>query len=163
MNDKHVREQLTNALAERQAHMLFEDAVKDFPSEHYNTRPTNTTYSFWHLIEHIRITQWDILDYIENPNYQYREFPAGYWPPSDADTDEQGWHKTIEQFNHDLDALIQIVNNPDTDLYAQIPHAQAGHTILREINIVATHNAYHVGELGILRAVMGLWETQNLK
>jgi DinB superfamily len=157
MNDKHVREQLVNALSVQQAHMLFDDAVKDFPAEHYNTRPVNTPYSFWHLIEHLRMTQWDIVDYIQNSNYQYREFPKDYWPHPKSNTDASGWNKTIQQFHDDLQALIDIVNHPDTDLYAQIPHAQKGHTILREINIVATHNAYHVGELGILRAVMGLW------
>ena len=157
MNDKHVREQLVNALSKQQAHMLFDDAVKDFPAEHYNTRPANTPYSFWHLIEHLRITQWDILDYIQNPDYQYMEFPKGYWPDPSAETDAEGWKETIQGFRDDLQALIDIVNDPETDLYAQIPHAQVGHTILREINIVATHNAYHIGELGILRATMGLW------
>ena len=157
MNDKHVREQLVNALTVQQAHTLFDGVIKDFPADHYNTRPANTPYSFWHLLEHLRITQWDILDYIQNPNYQYREFPKGYWPDPDSNTDADGWNTTIQQFNDDLQALVDIVNDPDTDLYAQIPHAQKGHTILREINIIATHNAYHIGELGILRGVMGLW------
>ena len=157
MNDKHVREQLVNALTVQQAHMLFDDAVKDFPAKHFNTRPANTPYSFWHLVEHLRITQWDILDYIQNADYQYRKWPEGYWPDPDAETDEAGWNTTIAQFKSDLQALVDIVNYPDTDLYVQIPHAQKGHTILREINIIATHNAYHVGELGILRGVMGLW------
>lgn len=157
MNDQHVREQLVNALSKQQAHMLFDDAIKDFPAEHYNTRPANTPYSFWHLLEHIRIAQWDILDYIRNPNYQYMEFPKDYWTPQDQDTDGVGWNQTINDFHSDLQALIDIIKDPNTDLYAQIPHAQAGHTILREINIVATHNAYHIGEFGILRGVMGLW------
>jgi hypothetical protein len=157
MNDKHVREQLVNALTVQQAHTLFDGVVKDFPAEHYNTRPANTPYSFWHLLEHLRITQWDILDYIQNSNYQHREWPKGYWPDPELDTDATGWNKTIQQFHEDLQALIDIVNDPKTDLYVQIPHAQEGHTILREINIIATHNAYHIGELGILRGVMGLW------
>ena len=85
------------------------------------------------------------------------EFPKGYWPDPKSDTDADGWNKTIKEFNADLQALIDIINDPETDLYAQIPHAQKGHTILREINIIATHNAYHIGELGILRGVMNLW------
>lgn len=157
MNDKHVREQVVNALGEQQAHMLFDDAVKDFPAAHYNTRPQNVSYSFWHLLEHLRITQWDILDYIQNTDYQYLEFPKGYWPAPDATADEAAWNKTIADFRRDLHALIDIINDPNTDLYAQIPHAQQGHTVLREINIVATHNAYHIGELGILRGIMKLW------
>ncbi len=157
MNDAHVRQQLVNMLVRRQAHLLFDDAVKDFPEAHYNTKPTNVVYSFWGLLEHIRITQWDILDYIQNPNYQHRQHPDGYWQPHDAVTDADGWQNTINQFHSDLNALIAIVNDPQTDLYAQIPHAQQGHTILREIDIIATHNAYHIGEFGILRGVMDLW------
>jgi len=157
MNDEHVREQLVNALAHRQAHMLFDDAIKEFPEDHYNTHPPNTPYSFWHILEHLRITQWDILDYIQNPDYQYRKFPEEYWADPSSTTDADGWQKTIDSFRRDLNALIAIVNDPKTDLYAQIPHAQNGHTILREINIIATHNAYHIGEFGILRGVMDLW------
>jgi len=157
MNDTHVRQQLVNALTVQQAHMLFDDAVKDFPAEHYNTKPANTPYSFWHLLEHIRITQWDILDYIENSDYQYRKFPDEYWADPNSVTDGAGWQATIDQFHADLNALIAIVRDPQRDLYAQIPHGQNGHTILREINIIATHNAYHIGEFGILRGVMDLW------
>ena len=157
MNDPHVRQQLINALTVQQAHYLFDDVVKDFPAEHYNTYPPNTPYTFWHLIDHIRFTQWDILDYIENPNYQYHAFPEGYWQPRDAKADATVWNNTVAQFQADLQALVAIVTDPNRDLYAQIPHAQEGHTILREINIVATHNAYHIGEMGILRGVMDLW------
>lgn len=157
MNDQHVRQQLVNMLTVQQAHYLFDDVVKEFPEEHYNTYPTNTEYTFWQLLEHIRITQWDILDYIENPDYKYRPFPAGYWQPRDAKANKDVWNNTVSSFRNDLQALVDIVNDPNRDLYAQIPHAQEGHTILREINIVATHNAYHIGEMGILRGVMDLW------
>ena len=157
MNDKHVREQLVNALTKQQAHQMFDDVIKDFPVEHYNTFPTNVPYSFWHLLEHIRIAQWDILDYIVNPEYQHRDWPAGYWPAPDSQATEEMWQNTVSGFRSDLQKLVQILEDSQKDLYAQIPHAHPGHTILREINIVATHNAYHIGEMGILRAVMGLW------
>jgi hypothetical protein len=157
MNDNHVREQLVNALAQRQAHMLFDDVIKDFPAAHYNTRPANVSYSFWHLLEHLRITQWDILDYIENSDYQYRKFPEGYWPDPESTATADDWQNTVDNFHKDLNMLIAIINDPNRDLYAQIPHGQDGHTILREINIIATHNAYHIGEFGILRGVMDLW------
>lgn len=156
-NDKVVRQQLVNLLVERQAHMIFEDAVADFPIEHINTRPPNVDYTFWHLIEHIRICQWDILDYIENPNYITPDFPSGYWVDKASETDTSGWQQSIEQFLADRQALVDIVNDSERDLYAQIPHGQVGHNILREINIVAQHNTYHIGELAILRQVMGLW------
>jgi hypothetical protein len=157
MNDKTVREQLTNLLLKRQAHMSFEDAVADFPTEHINTKPVHVDYTFWHLIEHIRICQWDILDYIRNPDYVAPEFPVGLWPAPDSTTDVSGWNKTIVQFKTDRDALVAIINNPQTDVYAQIPHGYEGHNILREILVVADHNAYHIGEFGILRQTMGLW------
>ena len=155
--DQILREQLVNLLTKRQAHMLFEDAVANFPAEHINTQIPNTEYTFWHLVEHLRICQWDILDYITNPNYQYREHPAGYWPTKGATTDETGWNASVAAFMADLQALVDIVNNPANDLHAQIPHAMPGHNILREILIIGQHNAYHVGELGGLRQSMQLW------
>lgn len=155
--DTHARQQLVNLLTVRQAHMIFEDAVKDFPLAHINTRPTGLDYSFWHLLEHIRICQWDILDYIRNPNYQTPNWPTDYWPDKAADTDAQGWQHTIDHYLADCAALVELVQDPQTDLYAPIPHGYDGHTIFREILVVGSHNAYHIGEFGILRQVMGLW------
>lgn len=157
MSDAILRQQLVNLLTVRQAAMNFDDAVKDFPEAHINTRIPETTYTFWHLIDHIRFCQWDILDYIINPNYQHVEWPKDYWPAPDATTDRAGWDKTIAQFKSDMQALVDIVNDPSNDLYAQIPHGAPGHNILREILVVGEHNAYHIGELGILRQTMGLW------
>ena len=117
MNDQHVRQQLVNMLTVQQAHYLFDDVVKDFPKEHYNTYPPNTEYTFWQLLEHLRIAQWDILDYIENPNYQYRPFPAGYWQPRDAKANPDVWNITISSFRTDLQALVDIVNDPNRDLF----------------------------------------------
>ena len=157
MNDHHLREQLVNALAKRQAHQRFDQVVRDFPEERFNTRPANVPYSFWHLLEHIRICQWDILDYIENPNYQYLSFPDDYWPDLNMEADAASWNETIAAFRGDLQSLINIVNDPTRDLCAQIPHGQPGHTILREILVVAAHNSYHIGEFGILRGTLDLW------
>jgi len=156
--DQALRDQLVNLLLKRQAHMIFEDAVANFPLAHINGRPPGVDYSFWHLLEHLRICQHDILDYIRNPAYQELNFPDDLWPAKDAETDAAGWQQTITQFLADRQALVDIVQNPATDLYAQIPHGWEGHNILREILVVADHNAYHLGELGILRQVMGLWE-----
>jgi len=157
MNDHHLREQLVNALVKRQAHQRFDQVVGDFPKAHFNTRPVNIPYSFWHLLEHIRICQWDILDYIENPDYQYLSFPDDYWPDLNMEADAATWNETIAAFRADLQSLINIVNDPTRDLCAQIPHGQPGHTILREILVVAAHNSYHIGEFGILRGTLGLW------
>ena len=157
MNDEYLREELVNALAKRQAHQLFDQVVQDFPEAHFNTRPENVPYTFWHLLEHIRITQLDILDYIGNPNYQYPTFPDDYWPDLNLEADDTMWNVTISGIRVDLQSLINIVNDPARDLCAQIPHGQRGHTILRDILVVAAHNSYHIGEFGILRGTLGLW------
>ena len=157
MNDNHLREQLVNALTKRQAHQTYDQVVADFPAAHFNSRPPNAPYSFWQLLEHIRITQWDILDYIKNPGYQYRKFPDEYWPDGDAEADAEIWQRTIERTRADLRSLVAIVQDPQRDLLAKIPHGQPSHTILREILIIASHNAYHIGEFGILRGSLDLW------
>ena len=156
-DDQAVRQQLVNLLLERQAHMIFEDAVANFPKEHINTKPATLEYSFWHLLEHIRFCQWDILDYIRNADYKGHKFPEGYWQPRDAMTDWDGWQKTINDFYADRQALVDIVQDSATDLYTPIPHGYGGHNILREILIVGDHNGYHIGEFGILRHTMKLW------
>ncbi len=159
MNDtSELRNQLAALLTVRQAHMDFADAVADFPEAHINTRPPDCPYTFWHLIEHLRLTQRDILDYIVSDQYDWPTFPESYWPESSATTDWPGWQASIDAFLADREALVDIVQDPATDLFAPLPNSgERRHNILREINVVASHNAYHTGELGILRQVMGLW------
>lgn len=156
-DDQALRQQLVNLMLMRQAHMLFEDAVADFPEKHINTKPAGVDYSFWQLLEHVRICQYDILDYMRNPDYQSLVFPDGYWPPQAAKTDVAGWYDTIQQFYADRQALVAIIQDENTDFFSPIPHGWDGHNILREILIVADHNAYHIGEFAILRQVMNLW------
>ena len=158
LQDKELRNQLVRMLTVRQAHMDFEDAVADFPVEHINTRPTNCDYTFWHLLEHIRICQEDIVHYIVSDNYTWLDFPTGLWPDRSAETDPPGWKNTIQSFYRDRQALVDIINDPTNDIFAPLPNSgEHKHNILREINIVANHNAYHTGEFGILRQIMGLW------
>ncbi|NDJ52410.1 MAG: DinB family protein [Chloroflexi bacterium] len=152
-----LRQQLVALLTKRQAHYSFEDVVDDFPIDQINTHPPHTVYSFWHLIEHLRLAQLDILDYIRDPNYSYPNFPDDYWPSGSSRTDAVGWQASIDQFLSDRQVLADIVMDPKTDLTAQLPHGQRGHNILREVMVAADHNAYHVGEFGILRGVMDLW------
>jgi hypothetical protein len=155
--DQALRQHLLNLLRVRQAHMTFEDAVAGFPPGFMNIQPPNVPYTPWHLLEHLRITQWDILDYMRNPHYQEMQWPDEYWPPREAQADQAAWDKTIRAFLRDLAAIEAIVKDPQTDLFAPIPHGYDGHTILREVMLVADHNAYHIGELGILRQVLGAW------
>ncbi|MCB0210453.1 MAG: DinB family protein [Anaerolineae bacterium] len=157
-NDAEVRNQLVRMLTIRQAHMDFEDAVADFPADQINTRLPNADYTFWHLLEHIRICQKDILDYIQSDTYRWPNFPDDLWPAPSAETDLSGWQQTIEQFYTDRQKLVAIINDPAVDLFAPLPNSgEHQHNILREINIIASHNAYHTGELAIMRQVMGLW------
>ena len=157
-NERELRNQLVRMLTIRQAHMDFEDAVADFPEAHINTRPPNCDYTFWHLLEHIRICQKDILDYIQSDNYNWPTFPDDLWPDKSAETDLAGWGQTIEDFYADRQKLVAIINDPNVDLMVPLPNSgKHQHNVLREINIIASHNGYHTGELGILREVIGLW------
>jgi hypothetical protein len=155
--DKALRNHLLALLRGRQAAMNFDDVVADFPPEKMNTFAPNVPYTPWHVIEHLRITQWDILDYMRNPDYREIEWPKDYWPLKDTKADVAAWQRTIESFRSDLDAVRAIVNDPKTDFYTPIPHGYGGHTILREVLLVADHNAYHIGELGLLRQILGAW------
>ena len=157
MLDQHVRIQVINLLTLGQAHMTFEEAVRDFPLDDINTCVDQVEYTFWHLLEHLRICQWDILDYMRNPNYKELTFPDDLWPVREAVIDETGWQKTIQQFLADRAELVAIIDDPQTDLYSPIPHGYDGHTIFREIIVVADHNAYRIGEFGILRHIKGHW------
>jgi hypothetical protein len=155
--DDALRKHVLALLREGNAHMMFDDATADFSDEFINVRPPNVPYTFWHLLEHLRITQWDILEYIRNPDYESPQWPEGYWPPRDASADRAAWDSTIAQFRRDLGAMAALVRDPTTDLTAPIPHGYGGHTILREALLLADHNAYHVGEFGILRQIAGAW------
>lgn len=165
MNQDHLlREQLVNMLIVRQAHMDFEDAVADFPEAHVNTKPPNCDYSFWHLVEHLRLCQLDILEYIESDAYRWPTFPDDYWPDFDSTTDWAGWQLSIERFLADRQRLVEIVQDTAVNLFTPLPNSgDHQHNILREINIIACHNAYHTGELGVLREVMGIWEAEERK
>ena len=140
----------------RDAHMSFDEAVAGLPDWAINTRPPNVEYTPWQLLEHLRITQWDILEYIRNPDHVSPDWPVGYWPDRAATATEAELGSTIARFRADLAAIRAIVTDPATDLLAPLPHTP-GHTVLREARIVADHNAYHIGEFAILRQVMGSW------
>ncbi len=159
-SDATVREELRFLLTGGNAHMSLDEAVAQFPAEQMNTRPPHVPYTPWHLLEHIRRTQEDILDFIRNPQYTARRWPDDYWPPQHAQADSAAWQRTIASFHNDLDALVALLNDPSLDLYTPLPHGQ-GQTVLREMQLVADHNAYHIGEFAILRQVMQTWGNQR--
>jgi len=155
--DKIVREHLLKLLNGGNAYMPFSEAVKDFPVGKMNVVFPNGTYTPWHLLEHMRITQWDILDFIRNPNYVYIKWPDDYWPKKNERATKKEWEHTIAQYESDVQALRKIVKDPKTDLYKKIPHGE-GQTVLKEILVVADHLAYHLGEFAIMRQVMKTWK-----
>jgi hypothetical protein len=159
-SDEPLREELVYLLERGNAHMSFEEAVTAYPMEHINTPFPNGSYSSWHLLEHLRLSQWDILDFIRNPAYEERAWPQEYWPPRDQQATPDDWQQTIHDFLEDRQALRTIVMDAQTDLWATIPWG-TGQTIAREIMVVADHNAYHVGEFAIMRQAMGAWDSSH--
>jgi hypothetical protein len=158
--DDVLRQHLMQLLEGRNAHLDFDGALADFPLEFINARPPNVPYTPWHLIEHLRIAQWDILEFVRDPEHISPAWPEGYWPAADAVADEEAWEESLIDFRSDLKAVKAIVNDPHINLADEIPHAP-GYTFLREVLLVADHNAYHVGEFAILRQVMGTWPKER--
>lgn len=141
------------------AFMPFEVAIGEFPATHYNTRLPNVSYSFWHILEHIRRTARNILDYVRDPDYREMAWPDDYWPDPDEEADAAAWNETLRRIREDMAALRAIVADPANDLDAPVLNAgsRTDHTLLREALLVAEHNAYHIGEFAVLRQVTGTW------
>jgi hypothetical protein len=159
-HDQELRHQLVNLLTARQAHVDFSDAVADFPEEHINTKASNCSYSFWHLVEHLRICQKDILEYITSEHYVWPKFPDDLWPNEGATTILEGWQTSVQQFMANRNELVNLIQDPKIDLFAPLPNSgKHQHSILREINIIASHNAYHTGEIILLRKILNIWPT----
>jgi DinB superfamily len=160
--DKELRNQLVSLLTVRQAHVDFEDAVANLPAEHINTKAAHCTYSFWHLVEHMRICQRDLLEYITSEHYVWPNFPDDLWPEQGTTTTLEGWQHSLGKFISDRQHLVNIIQDPKTDLFAPLPNSgKHQHNILREINIIASHNAYHTGEIVILQKTLGFWPVKN--
>ena len=143
-------------LTRERGHMSLDEAVADFPVKHVNTKPPNVPYSFWHILEHIRITQWDLLEYVQNPKHVSPEWPEGYWPAPSARTDAAGWKRTIATIKRDLARLDTLLADPAVDVFAPVAFAN-NKSVLRCTFLVVDHNAYHLGEFAILREVTKLW------
>jgi hypothetical protein len=154
--DAALRDHLLKLLDGGQAHLTFDEAIDGLPESLRGATAPNMPHSPWRLVEHLRIAQRDILDFCLDPGYVSPEFPGGYWPEGDAPPDDEAWDRTIEAFRDDLQAVKDLVSDPNTDLYAPIPHGQ-GQTILREALLVADHNAYHLGQLVAVRRLLGAW------
>jgi len=153
-NDKSLRDHLLNLLEAGDAHIKFDDAVNDLPPELRGKRAPGAPHTAWQLLEHIRLAQWDILEFTRDPKHVSPEFPAGYWPETEAPPNDTAWEKSVESFRRDLHGLAALVRDSSIDLHAKLPHGD-GQTVLREILVAADHNAYHLGQLMFVRRMLG--------
>ena len=156
-HDQALRQHLLDLLKGGNAHVKFEEAVKDFPEGLRGKKPEGQPHTAWRLLEHMRIAQWDILEFSRSSKHVSPEFPDGYWPEGDAPPSVAAWEKSVKQFRADLKAMQDLVADPKTDIYARIPWGD-GQTILREALLVADHNAYHLGELLMIRRLLRAWK-----
>ena len=156
MTDAAIRDQLAAVLAWKDAHADFDAAIRNLPQDARGARPTGVPYSAWQLLEHLRIAQHDILDFCLNADYEALAWPDDFWPASPQPPHAGAWDESIRLYREDLASLQALARNPKIDLTATIPHG-TGQTYLRELLLVADHTAYHVGELVILRRLLGLW------
>ncbi len=153
-----LRKQLITLIQGGQAHATFDDAVKDFPAELRSKVPANLPYSAWQLLEHLRITQRDILDFSAPPTggYQPLEWPEAYWPKLPEPPSAQSWNHSIAAIRKDREHFEALILKPEADLFKPFRWGN-GQNLLREALLIADHNAYHLGELIVLRRLLGIW------
>ena len=154
--DKALRDQLVKLLKGASAHLDFKAAIADLAVEMRGAKPAGVPHSPWRLLEHLRIAQWDILEFCRSPKHISPTFPDGYWPADDAPPNSEAWDHSVAGFENDLQAMCDLVADPATNLFARIPHGK-GQTILREALLVADHNAYHLGQMVVVRRALGAW------
>jgi len=157
--DGPLREHLRKLLDWEDAHVDFDAAVAGIAPDRRGSAPAGIPFSPWQLLEHLRITQQDILDFCVNAAYRERAWHKEYWPASSSPPSDSAWDESVEQYRRDRDALKRLAADPALDLFARIPHG-AGQTYLREILLVADHNSYHVGQLVLVRRGLGIWPTK---
>jgi uncharacterized damage-inducible protein DinB len=155
MDDQVVREALVGLLTEGHAHVTVEKALADLPAELRGRRPAEGIHSVWEELEHLRIAQEDILRYTLDQSWESPDWPAGYWP-AEAPASEAAWTESIARFRADLAEVVALVRDPARDLTARLPKGQ-GRTYLRQVLLVADHNAYHLGQIVQARKLLGAW------
>lgn len=155
-NDEILRQNVLSFLTWNDAHAGFDAATENLPPNLRGIRPPGAEHSPWEILEHLRITLWDILEFSRNPQHQSPEFPKGYWPESPEPPNDKAWDDCLMAYRKDLKAMCDLVADESTDLFAKIPHGD-GQTILREALLAADHNSYHIGQLILLRRLLGCW------
>ena len=155
--EKELRRQALYLLTEGGAHAGFDEAVRGLPPALRGKKVKGSPYSAWMLLEHLRLAQWDILEFSRNPKHKSEPWPSGYWPKSSAPPSASAWDKSVKAFQRDLQAMAALVRNPKANLFTPFAWGD-GQTLLREALLLADHNAYHVGELVLLRRLLGAWK-----
>ena len=153
-----LRDHILELLKGGHAHTTFDDAIKDLPSKLRGSKPENFPHSPWMLVEHIRIAQWDILEFSRSAKHKSPKWPEGYWPKTAEPPSAEAWNESVEQVRRDSKAMSDLVKDPSTDLFAKIPGGD-GQTILREALLVADHNAYHVAQIVDVRRLLKDWKS----
>ncbi|GAB4025001.1 DinB family protein [Spirosoma koreense] len=153
-----LRKQLVSLLTSRSAHQSFDRAIKDLPADLRGIRPDKVPYSIWQLVDHIRIVQWDILEFSRDPSHESPSWPAEYWPTEPAPADEATWEQALEQIRTDRETFAALLTDPEQDLFTPFAHGD-GQTLLREALLIADHTAYHVGEIILIRRLLGAWKS----
>ena len=155
-SDRALRQHLIYLLTDGGAHAKFEDVIAAIPAKLRGQTPAAIPHSPWMLLEHMRIAQWDILEFNRNPKHKSPEWPESYWPPTEAPPNAAAWNESVKNFRKDLKSMENLIADPKTDLFAKIPWGD-GQTILREALLVADHNAYHLGQLVNVLRLLGAW------
>ena len=156
-HELHLRQNLVYLLGGGGAHAKFDAVIKGLPPRLRGVKPGEFPHSAWMLLEHMRLAQWDILEFSRNAKHVSPNWPSGYWPKTEAPRNAAAWTKSIQQFRRDLKAMQKLVTNPKTDLFTRIPWGD-GQTILREALLMADHNACHLAQLVDLRRLLGAWK-----
>lgn len=155
---QRLRQHALELLRGGSAHLDFDSAVKGFPNEARGKKPRGQPHTPWRLVEHMRLAQRDILEFCRDPHHQSPPWPEGYWPEGDAPPTAAAWDRSVRAFRRDLKSMQALVTNPKTDPLAPIPHGDGRQTILREAMLLADHNAYHLGQLIVIRRLLGAWK-----
>ncbi len=155
--DKRLREALIETLTVSGAHATFDDAVAGLPANLRGKKAPGLPHTPWMLVEHIRIAQWDILEYITNPKHKSPKWPEGYWPKDEAPSSAKAWNDSVATVRKGLKAAEKLVTSKKTDLLAKVAWAE-GQTIFRKVLLIADHTAYHVAQLVDVRRALGAWD-----
>jgi hypothetical protein len=159
MNVQALRDELLYLLRGGSAHLDVESALSGLPAKFRGAKVRGLPHTIWRLLEHLRLTQRDILDFCQDPAYVAPEFPGGYWPAGDAPPSASAWRRSVEGFRADLKAVEKLVASPKVDLFAPVPQ-EDGPSLLHEVLLLVDHNAYHLGQIVVLRRCLGAWRQE---